>query len=151
MVYSHNLQGKIKIVNLTNSTQVNASATNNQDLQPDSGSIYKIRNLLYNAPDPAGSTAGTHSITAYFYDGTSYRAVFESIANTGTGINIKNTGLRSSTNNPSDGAAQAILLTSGIFCSNSYPIRFTYSNDTDANQTGTRTLVLLIEELAERS
>jgi len=45
-----------------------------------------------------------------------------------------------------------LLLSSGnIICSNDYPISFEYTNDTDANQTGTRTLKILVEEIPERA
>lgn len=151
MGYSLNTYGKIKVIDLSDNTQVNATATNDQILTPNAGYLYRIRNIFYNAPDPSGSSSGTHQLDISQYDGAAYKDFLQTKANTGTTCTIQYTSLRSSTNLPTDAAAQAKIITDGIIASNSYPVRFRYTNSTDVNQTGTRYLYVFVEETAERS
>ena len=50
-----------------------------------------------------------------------------------------------------DNELEQMLSLFHMIASNDYPIDFTYVNDTDVNQTGTRTIKVLVEEIPERA
>jgi len=143
---------KIKLVNLTNDTQVNAGNDNTQTLRPLAGKIYKIIYFYYYAPDPVGSAAGTHDIRIQYDLTGTKRNVALCKATTGNivaiGTNSSWTG--DSSEVPSTATEQHTMLYHDLWASYDFPLYFLYENDTDVNQTGTRVLEILVKEYPAR-
>lgn len=149
MGYSVYPNPKIKIVDLSDDTQVNAGGSNNsQSLQPNSGKIYEIIEIYYDAADPSGSTSGTHQLEIQYYDGTNSMTVARIRGNTGSGIGIYTSDFSGDSQElPADAREQALLRRGRqLLASNSAYLIFKYTNNTDANQTGTRTCYVVVKE-----
>jgi len=154
MVVTKNNGSKLKVIDLTQTATVNSGADDTQELKPSSGYIYIVRGIFCYIADPSGSTSGTHDIRVFLINGGATRhTAIVCKANTGSAIGINHHNLNGdSLELPSDVGVQNDLLTKGsLMASYDYPIDFNYNNDTDANQTGTRTLKILVEEIPERS
>jgi len=146
----------LKVINLSDNTQVNSGGnTNVQTLQPPEGLIYKVIHLQYSASDPAGSTTGTHSFYV-FYDATDITDLDGDIflirlsGNTGTNILINYDELTGDYETPgSDQESKTFFAGRTLNASNSIPLDFKYYNNTDANQTATRQLNMIVEVYKE--
>jgi hypothetical protein len=152
MPIAFNPHFKLKVIDLTDDTTVGPAGSNTQTLTPPAGKIYSIKYIYYNAPDPAGSGAGTHELAIERILVTSERRNALVKATTGNTINIGTNSLWAgdSAEYPSNANQQHDLMYRGdLICSNDYPIKFVYNNDTDVNQTGTRVLEILVKEYDE--
>ena len=139
---------KLSHSDLSDNTAVAAAGSNTQTLTPVAGKIYVIRNIFYNAADPAGSGAGTHTLSCRQVYVSSDRVLFEITATTGNDIKITQVAfVGDSSEAPSNAREQALLQKGGqLWASNSYPLKFTYTNNTDVQQAQTRTLEILYTE-----
>lgn len=151
MPITKNNSYKLKFIDLSDNTQVNSGGgTDSQDLTPKAGKIYQIYNIRYNADAPIGDTSGTHKLEIKYFDGTSYHVIAYLIGNHSTSISISSAGYTGdSVERPSAAADQYKTIWEVLHASNSYPIRFTYTNSTDAHQTGTRDLLIWVKEFNE--
>ena len=135
---------------LTDATQVNASGgTNTQSLQPDAGYIYEVISIFYGADDPAGSTSGTHKLEINHQNmNTPTYAIIT--ATTGNNIRINDAGFTGdSLERPGNVDDQYKVMRNWLIATNGQPIDFVYTNSTDANQTGTRTLQVMCKKFRE--
>jgi hypothetical protein len=153
MTLNHHPHFKLKQIDLSDDTTVAASGTNTQSLTPPAGKIYRIISILYVAPDPSGSSSGTHELEwRYngFTQGSSGRLGFVQ-GNTGSGISVSsNRYVGNASEVLSSETLQHQLITLGcMYCSSTYTIDFKYDNDTDVSQTGTRTLLIMVLEYDE--
>lgn len=143
---------KLKLIDLSDATQVNSGGANNeQNLQPDSGKVYQIVGMEYTAANPVGSTAGTHQLTIRRNNGSATYDLGVIISNTGSDIKINRNGFDGTSESPTAIAQQYDIMNRFIYCDNTDYITFRYINSTDANQTGTRTLKLWVKEYNERA
>ena len=145
---------KLKLVDLSDDTQVNSGGgTDTQTLQPPTGKIYELVKLVLHIPDPVGSTANSHEIIGYYDMGHAsvYReGIFRCVATTGNDIETAYNELNAdSVEGPSNAREQYKIINGPLYASNTYAIKFKYDNDTDANQTGTRTILCLVKEYDE--
>jgi hypothetical protein len=145
---------KLKQIDLTDNTTVaHAPSSNTQTLQPPAGKIYEIVRIFYLAGDPAGSSAGTHSLTVT-YD-TTYTTYFGILYMSSTTGNDLATYFSLLVGNSAEAPASDTIqaqLNNGVgqlLASHDYPISFIYTNSTDVDQTGTRRLVILVKEYDE--
>ena len=151
MSYTVNPRGKIVGIDLSDDTAVAAAGTNTQTLTPPLGNVYQIIDIYYNAPDPAGSAAGTHELGIKQVTVTSdrYRALIR--ASTGNAITVNYAGfIGDSAETPSNIREQLLFIRGQLWASNTYPMKFVYDNDTDVQQAGTRALEILVKEYGER-
>jgi hypothetical protein len=140
----------IEYINEDSSTQVNAGADNTISIEPDPGYIYQIISIYYKAVDPVGSTAGTHDVEIRSESGYCSYALVK--ANTGSDVAIiRGVFYGDSTEAPSGTAEQFKICQGQIWIGNGESLDFIYSNDTDANQTGTRNLRLLVKKYRARA
>lgn len=149
MGYTHNPYFKLIQIDLTTTDTVASGGTESiLDLDTPAGFIDKIVDVRVNIPDPVGSTAGSHNLKIY-HDGIAgadpNNYLISIASNTGTDIAIKNLQLVGNTELPSNARDQFFLLALQdlFWSSNSYPVRFRYYNNTDANQTGSRVIICL--------
>lgn len=154
ILYIRNGNFKLKLIDLSDSTAVaSGGGTNDQDLTPDAGYIYQIVWMDINIPAPAGATANTHHIRGYVNQTIDSQNIYFIISsNFGDAITCgyAATFTGTQTELPSGDAAQRDLITFGcMWASNNHPLRFRYTNSTDANQTGNRVLKLLVREYQE--
>jgi len=147
---THNDYFKIKKIDLSSSATVGHPASETQTLQPAAGKIYQVIEIYANLPDPAGSSAGTHYIHGKYQNITGSMIYISS--GFGNDITIDQNGFTGSgTERPSGNSEQFLVPRGGmIICSNSQPFDFVYTNSTDVDQTGTRTLEILVKEYPER-
>jgi hypothetical protein len=147
-------RSKLTVVDLSDNTSVtDGGGTNTQTLTPPAGKIYIIRDIYYSCAAPVGDTSGTHKIRALCTYVSTARVLIVVKGNHSTSLTITaGTMIGDSDETPADGRDQHELIKSGfIHASNTYPIAFEYTNNTDAAQTGTRTLEILVEEINEMS
>jgi len=147
LAYNHNPNYKIDEIDLSDNTSVAATGTNTQVLQPPVGKFYKIKWISYSAPDPAGSSAGTHKLDCSYdaiYDDT--KRIFQIVSTTGNSVLIY-TGafVGDSSETPSAAASQLLLITDGLVVTNAHPICFRYTNSTDVAQAANRELYIMVE------
>jgi hypothetical protein len=143
-------RSKLTVVDLSDNTSVAAAASNTQTLTPPAGYIYIIRAIFYNAPDPAGSAAGTHYLQIRRVLVTADRTFAAITATTGNAVDINSSiFIGDSAELPTHEISQNLLMYQNLIASNSYPIKFFYHNATDVAQAGTRTLEILVEMIPE--
>jgi len=144
---------RLELIDLSTDDTVNSSgASDTILLQPDKGFIYEVKFIIFQAWTPAGSSSGTHVLYIYPANVISTPALSATIqGNFGTTIRIgQNSAFTGDTEQPSGSASQLELITKGVYvASNTYPVAFKYVNNTDANQTGTRTLKILVKKYRE--
>jgi len=138
----------LKYLDLTTTDAVAASADDNIEITPPDGQIYELIDLSVNIPDPAGSSAGTHTLTiATLGIFSTLNGKLSGKSTTGNyikmgdyyGITADNSEL------PSDTSDQLNWFNGKIWASPSYTMKIRYSNDTDVQQAGTRTMKFLFK------
>lgn len=141
------LSGKkasLRYVNASSSAVVEAGKTENIDITPTAGHIGRLRGLAISQGAPTGATKNTHYCNilvgslslGQIAAGYDKRLAF-SYSEPETGINTR----------PTDSLAFTIMLYNIVF-STANPLRLSYVNNTDADQTTTRYIYALIEEEA---
>jgi hypothetical protein len=140
---------KLKVIDLTNDTTVVATTgTNSQTLQPSANRIYEIVNLYYWVDAPIGDTSGTHELEALW---NTTRRIWRIVGNHSTTLSINEWAFGGDNSEAPSGIDNQYEMQhrGRVWASNSEPVIFKYSNKTDANQTGTRTLEILVKEYME--
>ena len=148
MAYVQDDAYKLEVVDLSDDTAVNSAATNSQTLQPTAGFIYEIVGIDYLSAAPIGASSGTQVLQILGYDGSAYNSNLAQITGPfNDSIDIwVSMFLGATSEYPSGDTAQSYMLNSGILiASNSYPISFKYTNSTDVQKTGTRTLIVRVK------
>jgi len=137
----------IKAIDLTTNATVNTSDSDEIDLKPNKGFIYQVIGVYVDIPDPIGSGANDHEL--YFYSdafGTRYSSYLEVRVNSGADIDIQtDSGLVGNTESPTNIDEQLWAICERMWASYDVPLHILYRNDTDVNQTGTRTIKLLVK------
>lgn len=152
MAYNINQGFKLKLIDLSDDTQVNSGGgTNTQTLQPPNGKIYQVIDIYMHIPDPVGSSANAHTMDVSFQNCYLNENLAYISANTGTAMYISNSGFVGTSEQPSNAREQYLFAHHSLFCSYDQPINFLYTNNTDANQTGTRRLEIFVKEYNEMS
>jgi len=145
MAYQVGAGSEIIYLDEDNDDTVIATGQHIQISTPPAGYIYQLIAIYYNAPDPAGSTAGTHQVELKSASG--YISYVLVVATTGNPVLIQRLELfGNSSEAPSAAANQALVLQS-IRWSNAEPLHIVYDNDTDVSQAGTRRCRLLVEKI----
>jgi len=140
---------KLKLIDVSDNTMVpSGGGTVNNDVQPPEGEIYQIINAWLDIPDPAGSAASNHVIYGQVGADNSQRW-FSFNSNTGLDITTYYNQAQASSENPSVSGDQQSLFSSQICISHTHFLRLRYLNNTDVNQTGTRTMKLLVKVYRE--
>jgi hypothetical protein len=130
------------VIDLSDNTQVNAGNSNVQTLQPPVNKVYEVLHIFYNIATPGGTAAGTHDITITTTNFA--EAIIISKAAHGSTVQIKSLELvGDSLELPTTTPTQAMAIQS-LVATYDEPVVFTYNNDTDVNQTKTRTLKILV-------
>jgi len=143
---------KLKKVDLsTTSAVASGGGTDTIQLQPSTGYIYNIVAMDVYVPAPAGATANTHVMNVMWGNGSSTRLnYFQNSCNFGTAMYIGIYGLMiGDTEQPSGDGNQMDVVYGRMWANNTNPINFEYTNNTDANQTGTREYIFLVKEYKE--
>jgi len=136
----------------TDSSVASGGGTDTVTLQPDEGYIYKVRSIFIDIPDPAGSGANNHVLSCLLGGETAstYKHFFIA-SDFGNDITVYGmNGFIGTSESPSGASEQHSIIYHDLICSNSYPLDLLYKNNTDVNQTGTRTVKFLVEEIPER-
>jgi len=141
----------IKKIDLSDDTTVTSGGgTNTQTLQPPQGLIYKICRLMIYIPDPAGSAANDHILSAEWDNSITLQAqaLFYLKASFGNPILTSYGSFQANSTEAPGAATQQDNMITGIshnYATYDYPITFDYTNNTDVNQTGTRSLIIYVE------
>jgi len=139
---------KLELKDLSEDTTVtHAPTTNTITLQAPVGEIWEVVDMAYNAPAPAGSSAGTHQLYGRYTDAVSTSFIFKIISNFGATILMFRNGFQGDVSeSPSASADQYKIMRDGIIIvSNAVTFDFEYTNSTDADQVGNRKLTLLVK------
>jgi len=136
----------IKLIDLSDDTTVSAAGgTDTQTLQPPKGQIYQIIQFDIEIPDPVGSTANNHKFNVKYQNMTDGDITFCN-SNTGSDIKWNAYGWIGTTEVPGSDNEQFDLIHGGqIWASYDQPVDFVYVNLTDADQTGTRRLEIMVK------
>lgn len=118
-------------------TPIAAGATENIDLFSSSGTIGHIQSAYLNALAPIGATTGTHLLN--ITSGSQRGGFTQGTSNFGSDIlfNQKSWILADNAKLPSSDSAQVAAFNDNVFDS-AISLRFVYTNNTDAVQTGFR-------------
>lgn len=149
MPYDREGNYTIEVITLTDDTTItHAPTTQTLQLKPDVGFVYEVLDIGYQAPDPVGSGAGTHQLYI------SYNGAFNDMARikatTGNAVWIAITGFDGDSSEvPSAIGDQYDIMHNRLHASNSVPIDFAYTNSTDVDQSGTRTLIIVVKKYRE--
>ena len=141
------LSGKkasLRYVNASSSAVVEAGKTENIDITPTAGHIGRLRGLTISQAAPTSATKNTHycnilvgSVSLGQISAGYDKKLAFSYSAPETGVNTR----------PTDSLAFTIMLYNIVF-STANPLRLSYVNNTDADQTTTRYIYALIEEEA---
>jgi hypothetical protein len=144
-------KSKLKLIDLSDNTSVASSGgTDTQTLQPNSGYIYKIVNMLVVIPAIAAAS-GAHTLSFKSQNTTSGYNIIKLSGTDGAVMRIYQGNFYADSESPSGASEQFLLIHGGLLmASNDEPIDIIYKNSSDTNQTGTRTLEILVEEIPER-
>ena len=137
----------VKLIDLSDDTTIAPAGTNTQQLQPPVGQCYKLLHTEVNIPDPSGSTTGDHELRCFQNgQGESTSAYWRALSNTGNTINTNTMGWGVDSESPANARDMFMVLGNLIECWATYdnPLDYKYTNDTDVNQTGTRTIKILV-------
>lgn len=137
-------KASLRYVNASSSAVVEAGKTENIDITPTAGHIGRLRGLIISQGAPTDATKNTHycnilvgSVSlGQISTGYDKKLAF-SYSAPETGTNTR----------PTDSLAFTIMLYNIVF-STANPLRLGYVNNTDADQTKTRYIYMLIEEEA---
>jgi hypothetical protein len=112
-----------------------------------------VVDIAVSLPDAVGSTAGTHKLDVYLHTVTQASKKLTIQGNTGTAtIRIGDYfALVGDSESPSLESNQQSIIRGALWCNNTNTITFRYTNNLDANQTGTRTIKVLVKEFKEGS
>jgi len=141
----------IKFIDLSTTDTVNSGVTETTAITPPEGQIYSLIGLEVAIPDPAGSASGDHTFQLVNSSFSNLSEYLLCVRNSGGAINAQNdAGLVGDTEMPSGIDEQLFaILGERIWCSNSIPLNVVYENDTDVNQTGSRTMKFLFKVYKE--
>ena len=139
----------VELLNLSEvDTVTHAPTTKTVVLQPPVGFVYEVIDINYNAGDPSGSGSGTHQIYGR-YEGA-FSDIFRVKGNFGSSISIIVSGLVGNAGEtPSAIADQLRLMQHTMIVSNTCFLNFNYTNSTDVDQTGTRSLTVVVKKYRE--
>jgi hypothetical protein len=145
---------KLKLIDLSDNTTVaSGGGTNTQTLQADVGFIYEIVKFWINIPDAVGSTANTHTLDVYFDASFTGQSRFlRMVSTSGNAILTLNQIFSADSSEIPSGSDEQFDLLNGIaktYVNNTNTLKFLYTNGLDANQTGTRTIKILVKEYKE--
>lgn len=130
-------------LDLSTDATVAAGTWESNEIKPPAGYIYKLNKIMLFAPDPDGSTTGTHK---YLLGETTsqIRAFFLWESNTGSLIRTWSGAIECDTPTPADETAQYNIMNgvSEMYATESYPLYLNYGNSTDANQSESRTMII---------
>ena len=135
---------QVRDVTATSTATVAAGATQNIDIAPTAGYIGRLRGLTISQAAPTSATKNTHYINIIVGGVALGQLSAAYNAKLALDYSTPNTGTNSK---PADGAALATVL-SNIAFSSANPLRLSYTNGTDADQTSARYIYALIEEEA---
>jgi len=145
----------IKFLVLSDDTEVAATTgVVHMLLQPPVGFIYKVLNISIGISVPSGGSSGTHEMYIAYTDGTNISPIAYMTSAFGAviqaSVNAASAGMFiAGAEHPDDPTAQHDILTKSIMCSHDCYVDFKYSNKTDAAQTGTRTLIIVVAQIPE--
>lgn len=134
----------IRYEDLSSSTQVNSGGGVASDyVTVNAGECVKIKGVYLSIP-AIGGASGNHTLTLRYGD-TSI-LLGELIGTDGSAITITKSQFYADTENPSTESIQAEILQGGMWMGDATrkPL-FRYVNNSDTNQTGTRTMKVLME------
>ncbi len=152
MPYDRENNYKLLMLDLSkDNTVIAATGTDTTIIQPSKGFVYELINISVDIPDPVGSTSGTHNLnitpTNFTDSNTAYIRI---TSNTGSTIRINRTGFTGTAEYPSDATDQYRLMYDGkITASYDEPVDIIYNNVTDAAQSGTRLIEILVKVYRE--
>jgi len=149
LAYNINLNYKVKIIDLSDNTQVNSGGgTNTQTLKPAAGKIYEV--FMIGATWPAiGGASGNHSVVTRLTDGTDTVNMLSITGTDGAVMSITGYyGCAGSSVLPNS-IAYTLPMIRSLVVSNTKYIEFYYANNSDTNQTGTRELNVWVKEFNE--
>lgn len=138
---------KIVYVDASSTTTVPAGGDETIIIQPPKGKIWRLRSFYFEVSAIAGATEGTHSLRVHTYSTPAGHAPY--IANTyNAPICVCDSvpapwGYNSLSPNDQFGWQKYLQ---SLIASYNYPLTVFYKNGTDADQTKTRTIRLLVEE-----
>ena len=152
-MYAFNPLFKLKTVDISDDTQVNAGANRTDNLTPPAGEIYQVVDMMIQAAAPAGDTAGTHQFEIRTME--TNNAIYTKLFCRGNHSTTIRLGtyfvmVGDSSEIPSADREQLQVMQGMLWANNDNPIKVYYQNDTDANQTGTRTMKFLVKAYKER-
>lgn len=141
---------KLKLVDLTNDDSVaSGGGTNTQTLQAEAGYVYEV--IFINVYIPKVGTANTHNLRIYYQNITNDSLLYCS-STFNADISIGRNGIQFAGDDselPANAREQFNIHNKMLYASNTQPIDFLYTNSTDVNQTGTRTIEVMVKEYKE--
>jgi len=138
----------IKYIEDNQTATLNAAGTEQIQLQPPKGYVYKLIDLYFTAPAMAGSD-GNHKV--YLYNNSIGFSPFYGFMVGTSSITLYQTSWLTAmgTEHPANSIDQISYLNNNIWASYENPYTFDYRNETDANQTGTRKYNFLVQVFKE--
>jgi len=139
----------LDLVDLSDGTSIAAAGSDVQLLQPAKGYVYKILDIFYDAPDPAGSASGIHYLTILPNKMSASHKSMQTVADFGNAVKVDLYALSSNKTNYPSTTRDFCLIMDFLLASYDQPLKFLYNNGTDVAQAGTRTLEILVKQIPE--
>ena len=117
-------------------------------VQPDAGKIWYVRNITLMVQPPTGASSGYHYFLLRDSTWIIRWIIVNSTYSTGITVRYLTPEIADATVLPEDKSAFAQAIRS-IVITNDKPLYVSYYNNTNANQTGTRTIRFMVIEMDE--
>ena len=146
---------KLKVVDLTSTTDVASMGTGVYTLQPTEGYIWKIKLVNVYIPDPAGSGAGATEFqlkakNAADCASTGSNYLIYIASDFGTATQIGYNQLVTGTSKVPGAASDQMTMLTSLIVSHAHPMEIRYYNGTDVNQAADIEIIFWVEETPER-
>jgi len=145
MSYTPIPKKKIVYVDASGDTTVPAGSNEAITIQPPAGKIWRVVDVTFKASPPSGASSGTHRVGFGHY-GCLTPELPQISANYDIYITIHNTYPIAYSTTDFNTKNDFVDYIRGRKFSNAYPMRVVYFNGTDADQTNTRIIRLVLEE-----
>lgn len=133
----------IKTIEVNNSETLTSGSSENTRVYAPENAVYRVIAMGYKAPAPPNASSGSHYM--YLVSGETALITRGVQNSTDTLQYTRNYWKQSSTADPTTEIAQSNAVQASVADANN-GLRFTYSNQSDVDQTETRTIKLVIEE-----
>jgi len=130
----------LKYIDETTTDTVSSGTHDIITIQPPKGFVYQLAYIIWQSPDPAGSSSGNQQLILDYTDGTTDLSYVNIVGNTGTSYAYMSRYFASGDSVTPSVSTYLVECFKNMIINNELYAKFDYYNNTDVDQSGTRQL-----------